>query len=139
MTFAVELYGTAIERAYALANADESAGRERAAVHRFADRTGLVALRDAVGAFLDGTELDEAVRARVMEERSVTDDLDWSPEDGAPGLWCTDIVSGTERYVEFAAEATAGLPRWTVWPASTPPGCANNSTCQATSPAEAWP
>ena len=30
--FAVELYGTAIERAYATANADESAGRERAAV-----------------------------------------------------------------------------------------------------------
>jgi len=82
MTFAVELYGTAIERAFALANADESAGRERAAVRRFADRTGLVALRDAVGAFLDGTELGEAVRARVMEELSVTDDLDWSPEDG---------------------------------------------------------
>ncbi|MGD0109596.1 MAG: hypothetical protein ABSC06_37055 [Rhodopila sp.] len=191
--FAVELYGAAIERAYALANAEESAGRERAAVHRFADRTGLIALRDAVSAFLDGTELGEAVRARVMEELSVTDDLDWSPEDRvafgalaeevalltvdpgaadvelsddvgdllaeddsvgnplrafaadpsapaalaaralawhehiryglwriaepvpAPGLWCTDIVSGSERYVEFPAEATAGLPRWTVW------------------------
>ena len=79
--FAVELYGTAIERAYATANADESAGRERAAVHRFADRTGLIALRDAVSAFLDGTELGEAVRARVTEELSVTDDLDWLPED----------------------------------------------------------
>jgi hypothetical protein len=33
----------------------------------------------------------------------------------APGLRCTDIVSGAERYVEFPAEATAGLPRWTVW------------------------
>ncbi len=33
----------------------------------------------------------------------------------APGLWCTDIVSGTVRYVEFPAEATAGLARWTVW------------------------
>ena len=191
--FAVELYGTAIERAYATANADESAGRERAAVDRFADRTGLIALRDAVSAFLDGTELGEAVRAQVTEELSVTDDLDWSPEDRvafgklaeevalltvdpgpddaempgdvedtlaeddspgtplrafaadpsapaalaaralawhehiryglwrigepvpAPGLWCTDIVSGTERYVEFPAEATVGLPRWTVW------------------------
>ena len=191
--FAVELYGTAIERAYAAAKVDESAGRERAAVHRFADRTGLIALRDAVSAFLDGTELGEAVRAEVTEELSVTDDLDWSPEDRAafgklaeevawltvdpgaddaempgdvedmpaeddstgtplrafaadpsapaaltaralawhehiryglwriaepvpaPGLWCTDIVSGTERYVEFPAEATVGLPRWTVW------------------------
>ena len=50
-------------------------------MNRFADRTGLVALRDAVGAFLDGTGLGEAVRARVTEELSVTDDVDWSPED----------------------------------------------------------
>jgi hypothetical protein len=191
--FADDLYGPAIERAYATASADESAARERAAVRRFADRTGLVALRDAVSTFLDGNELGEAVRARVTEELSVTDDLDWSPEDRvafgelaeeiallaadpgqdevetpddagdlladddhpgtplrafaaelstpaalaaralawhehihyglwriddpvpAPGLRCIDIVSGTERYVEFPAEASAGLPRWTVW------------------------
>ena len=79
--FAVDLYGTAIERAYATASADETAARERAAVHRFADRTGLVALRDAVSAFLDGTELGDAVQAQVTEELSVTDDLDWLPED----------------------------------------------------------
>jgi hypothetical protein len=190
--FADDLYGVAIERAYATACADETATRERAAVHRFADRAGLVALKDAVSAFLDGTELGEAVRAQVTEELSVTDDLDWSPEDrvafgklaeeiawltvdpgqgedetpggigdlladddpGTPlrafaadlstpaalaaralawhehihyGLWriddpvpgpglrCIDIISGTERYVEFPAEATTGLPRWTVW------------------------
>ena len=191
--FAVDLYGTAIERAYATASADETAARERAAVHRFADRTGLVALRDAVSAFLDGTELGDAVQAQVTEELSVTDDLDWLPEDRvafgklagelalltvdpgqdedetpddigdllpdddppgtplrafganpstpaalaaralawhehihyglwriddpvpAPGLRCIDIVSGTERYVEFPAGVTAGLPRWTVW------------------------
>ena len=191
--WAGDLYGAAIERAYAAACADETAARERAAVRRFADRTGLVAVRDAVSAFLDDTELGEAVRARVTEELSVTDDLDWSAEDRvgfgelaeeiawltadpgqdevetpddigdlladddpagtplrafaadpstpaalaaralawhehihyglwridepvpAPGLRCTDIVSGTERYVEFPAEATAGLPRWTVW------------------------
>jgi hypothetical protein len=162
-------------------------------VRRFADRTGLIALTAAVSAFLDGTELGEAVQTQVTEELSVTDDLDWSPEDQAafgklaeelalltvdtghdeeetaddvedllaeddpagtplrvfaadsstpsalaaralawhehihyglwrtddpapaPGLWCTGIVSGTERYVEFPAEAIAGLPRWTVW------------------------
>ena len=50
-------------------------------MQRFADRTGLVALRDAVSAFLDGTDLGEAVRARVTEELSVTDDVDWSPEE----------------------------------------------------------
>jgi hypothetical protein len=192
--FACDLYGAAIERAYATACADETAARERAAVQRFADRTGLVALRDAVSAFLDGTDLGEAVRARVTEELSVTDDVDWSPEERvafgelaeevalltadpgrdedetpddfgdllpddddspgtplrafaadpstpaalaaralawhehihyglwriddpvpAPGLRCIDILSGTERYVEFPAEATTGLPRWTVW------------------------
>ena len=190
--FASDLYGAAIERAYATARADETAARERAAVDRFADRTGLVALGDAVGAFLDGTGLGEAVRAQVTEELSEADDLDWSPEDRAsfgklaeelalltvnpghdedetldevedllteddllcplrafaadpstpralaaravawhehihyglwriedpvpaPGLRCIDIVSGTARYVEFPAEATAGLPRWTVW------------------------
>ena len=191
--FAVDLYGAAIERAHAMASADEAAARERAAVHRFADRTGLVALRDAVSAFLDGTDFGEAVQARVIEELSVTDDLDWSPEDRvafgklaeeialltvdpgqdedetqddirdlladddpsgtplrafaadpstpaalaarantwheyahyglwriddpvpAPGLRCIDIVSGIERYVEFPAEAAAGLPRWMVW------------------------
>jgi len=191
--FAADLYGAAIERAYATASSDESAARERAAVRRFADRTGLVALKDAVSAFLDGTELGEAVRAQVTEELSATDDLDWSPEDRvafgklaeelalltvdpghdgdetpddvedlladddspctplrvfaadpstppvlaaralawhehiryglwriddpvpAPGLRCIDIVSGAERYAEFPAEATAGLPRWTVW------------------------
>ena len=79
--FAVDLYGTATERAYAKASAEESADGERAAVHRFADRTGLIALRDAFSAFLDGTELGEAVQARVTEELSVTDDVDWSPAD----------------------------------------------------------
>ena len=84
--FAADLHGAAIERAYATACADETAARERAAVHRFADRTGLVAFKDAVSAFLDGTELGEAVRARVTEELSVTDDVDWSPE-GPGGVW----------------------------------------------------
>jgi hypothetical protein len=33
----------------------------------------------------------------------------------APGLWCTDINSGATRYVEFPAELTGRMPRWTVW------------------------
>ncbi|MGE5290024.1 MAG: hypothetical protein ACM3ML_23125 [Micromonosporaceae bacterium] len=32
----------------------------------------------------------------------------------APGLWCTDIVSGVTRYAEFPAELTGGMPRWAV-------------------------
>ena len=40
----------------------------------------------------------------------------WRIDDPVPGpgLRCIDIISGTERYVEFPAEATTGLPRWTV-------------------------
>jgi hypothetical protein len=83
--FAADLYGAAIERAYATAGADESAVRERAVLRRFADRTDLIALKDAVSAFRDGTELGEAVRARVTEDLSVTDDLDWSADDRVVG------------------------------------------------------
>ena len=205
--FAGDLHGAAIERAYATACADETAARERAAVHRFADRTGLVAFKDAVSAFLDGTELGEAVRARVTEELSVTDDVDWSPEDRvAFGKLAEEISwltvdpgqdedetpprsgptrrrtspgrpssappraalrlrpkagrnSGSmSRFLRCSAEHPgrpheAGSGRtWrrccgssstrpTSWPpmarlASTPPGSAGNSTCQAISPTE---
>ena len=79
--FAGDLYGAAIERAYATACADETTARERAACTGSPTARALVALRDAVSAFLDGTELGEAVRARVTEELSVTDDVAWSPED----------------------------------------------------------
>lgn len=33
----------------------------------------------------------------------------------APGLWCTEILSGLTRYVHFPAEIADDLPRWTVW------------------------
>ena len=186
--FAAHLYGVAIEQAR-----EKSGEPERAVLSRFADRSGLIALRDAVSAFLVGTELGAAVQTRVSEELLAAGDLDWTPgqrtafgklaqelalltvdpehdeddlpddardllaEDDpsgtplrafaadpstppalaararawaehvhyglwridepvpSPGLWCTDIVSGTERYVEFPAEATALLPRWSVW------------------------
>ena len=191
--FAADLYGAAIAKVYAKASQAEATDAERAALRRFADRSGLIALRDAVGAFLAGTELGQAVQAQVTEELSAAEDIDWPPGDRvafgklaeelalltatlagdrddtpddvgdlrsdddpsgtplrafaanastpsalaaglrpgtstfatacggsttpvpAPGLWCTDIVSGTVRYVEFPAEATAGLARWTAW------------------------
>ncbi len=214
--YAAEVYGLAISAAYAQASeAGQGEGegegkgegdgkgegegkgeRERAAVARFADRSRLTALRDAVGAFLAGTELGQAVKDRVAGELSETEDVDWDPADRAafgklaeevawltvnpaqdddgdlpeddadllagdeedasgtplmafaadpstppalaamaaawyerihyglwrishpvpdPGLWCTELASGTVRYVEFPPEATAGLARWTVW------------------------
>jgi hypothetical protein len=210
--FAAEVYGAAISAAYALADEAEPGERERehAAVARFADRSGLTALRDAIAGFLAGTELGQEVQARVSTELPDADDVDWPaddlaafgklaeeiawltvnpardsadlpeddedllpdddadllPEDDAdlltdeddasgtplmafsadpstppalaagaaawyehihyglwrivdpvpaPGLWCTELVSGTVRYVEFPPEATARLARWTVW------------------------
>ena len=198
--FAAEVYGAAISAAYALADEAEPGERERehAAVARFADRSELTALRDAIGAFLAGTELGQEVQARVSDELPDADEVDWAADDRAafgklaeeiawltvnperdeddvdlltdeddvdlltdeedasgtplmafsadpstppalaaraaawyeyihyglwrivdpvpaPGLWCTELVSGTVRYVEFPPEATAGLARWTVW------------------------
>ena len=200
--YAGEIYGLAISAACAQADesepgqADGEGDRVRAAVARFTDRSRLTALRDAIGAFLAGTELGQAVQDRVSSELPDAEDLDWDPadreafgklaeevawltvdpsqdddgdlpEDDAdplasdeedasgtplmafaadpstppalaamatawyqhvhyglwriddpapdPGLWCTDLASGTVRYVEFPPEATAGLARWTVW------------------------
>jgi len=33
----------------------------------------------------------------------------------APGVWCTDLVSGTRRYVQFPAEVIDGAAPWSVW------------------------
>ena len=68
--FAGDLYGAAIERAYATACADETAARERAAVRRFADRTGLIA--PAGAQHEDHAEVSRAAwRDRVGVERPV--------------------------------------------------------------------
>ena len=33
----------------------------------------------------------------------------------SPGVWCTDLVSGTRRYAWFPAEVIDGAPPWSVW------------------------
>ena len=33
----------------------------------------------------------------------------------SPGVWCTDLVSGTRRYAQFPAEVIDGAPPWSVW------------------------
>src|SRR5580692_10773272 len=83
--YAAEIYGTAISAAYAQAGeAGPGEGeRERAAVARFTDRSGLTALRDALGVFLAGTELGQAVQERVSSELPDADDVDWDPADRA--------------------------------------------------------
>ncbi|HUY49399.1 MAG TPA: hypothetical protein VMV92_27355 [Streptosporangiaceae bacterium] len=96
---AAERYGVAIEEAYAHVNDESAAGgcpcglgapwqeccgpRERAALSRFADRSGLIALSDAVSAYLATSGYGRAVDDRVAETLPPTEDLDWSPAERA--------------------------------------------------------
>jgi tetratricopeptide (TPR) repeat protein len=206
---AAELYGALLEEAFSKAHAEPPTGgcpcglgaawqdccepRVRAALSRFADRSGMTALSDAVSAYLTSSGYGQAVEDGVSEWLSAADDLGWKPAeraalgalaaevallsaslagDGeaddtndpsgsadeddtdtplaafaadpavpgelaaraaiwrehihyglwrvddpcpAPGLWCTDIVSGVTRYVGFPAELTREMPRWAVW------------------------
>jgi hypothetical protein len=52
------------------------------------------------------TERDEHVRYGVWQVP------DPSP---APGVWCTELVSGTHQYVHFPPEAIDGALPWSVW------------------------
>ncbi|MFI5068569.1 MAG: hypothetical protein ACHP9Z_31955, partial [Streptosporangiales bacterium] len=33
----------------------------------------------------------------------------------APGVWCTELVSGLRRYTQFPAAALDGVAPWSVW------------------------
>src|SRR5450756_340937 len=33
----------------------------------------------------------------------------------SPGVWCTDLVSGTQRYAQFPTEVIDGAPPWSAW------------------------
>jgi hypothetical protein len=169
-----EIYAAGLERLFQSA---EPADSERAALDRFADRSALIALREAFGEFLDRTEWGKLVARRVAdklaeagglppderetfielcseiasvaatpdghdEERetplrafardpSVPADIAsvaaawndhahyglWQIADpvAAPGVWCTDLVSGRPLYVQFPPEVIAEAPPWTVW------------------------
>lgn len=196
---AAEHYGGTIEEAYVHVNDDEPGRpcpcglaaswqeccgpRESAALDRFADRSGMIALRETIGAYLTGSDFGRAVDAQVDEWLSYANELDWQPADlaaygelaadaalltagrsadddepgddadcpltavaadpatpaelaarattwhdhlhyglwrigdprAAPGLWCTDLISGLTRYVEFPPSIVSDMPRWTVW------------------------
>lgn len=189
---AAEIYAATVARAY---EDTEPGELERAALERFAGRSGLVALRDAIGGYLEQTTWGEIVRNRVEEDLAKVADEDWPPADheafaaltfeaalssagdrdgddgdmdpdevierdrqegpeetaltafaadpsvppalaarasawarhaqcgvwqladpvAKPGVWCTDLVSGTRRYAEFPAAALDAAPPWTVW------------------------
>ncbi len=170
---AAGIYAEALVKAYAQAAPGE---RERAALTRFGDRSGLEAFRAAIDAFLSRTQWGAIVRKWADAERSrlaakywqaaerdhvdalavefavtypVAGDLadtpvqafaadpatpgelaarasEWDqhvrfgiwqvPEPtAAPGVWCTELVSGLRRYAQFPAPALAGAAPWSVW------------------------
>ncbi len=39
----------------------------------------------------------------------------------APGVWCTDLVSGTRRYAQFPKHLPDEAAPWAVWPAALVP------------------
>jgi hypothetical protein len=101
---ATEQYGTAIERIHEQADGGEqgdasdagdtgaTAGgvsadpdRGRAALARFSDRSGLLALYDALGKYLAGTEHGKHLQATLDHHRKAVLDMGW-PEGEAQGF-----------------------------------------------------
>jgi hypothetical protein len=84
-----ETYAAALEQLYQ--SADPSEG-ERAALDRYADRSALVALREAFGQFLDRTEWGELVARRVAGELAEATSL--SPDERETFIeLCSEIAS----------------------------------------------
>ncbi len=75
---AAEIYADAVARAFGEAEPGE---RDRAALARFADRSGLAALRAAIGAFLDRTDWGEAVRKKAAADRAALEREYWQPAE----------------------------------------------------------
>jgi tetratricopeptide repeat protein len=126
---AAERYGMAIEEAYAHVNDGQPTGgcpcgqgapwqeccgpRERAALSRFTDRSGLIALSDAVGAYLATSGYRRAVGDGVAESLPPADDLDWEPAERA-ALGASSISLASACSSGFCKEkyAPSGSSRW---------------------------
>jgi hypothetical protein len=180
---AAEIYAEAVARAHGEAEPGE---RERTALARYADQSGIDELRAAIGSFLDRTDWGENVRKQADAERAALEKEYWQPADRTafdalalelaiklpadggdapgsawaddpvdtalrafaadprvpgelaarasvwddhvhyglwqlpdpepePGVWCTDLVSGTRRYAKFPASALDEAVSWAVW------------------------
>jgi hypothetical protein len=181
---AAEVYADALGRAHGQA---EPGDRERAALARYADRSGIDVLREELCAFLDRTDWGETVRKRAAAGRARLEKEYWGPTEhdvfealaaevavkypddsvsddsgvaragglantalrtfaadpkvpaelsarasewddhvhygvwqlpdpiGAPGVWCTDLVSGARRYAQFPAALPGEAAPWSVW------------------------
>lgn len=77
---ATEQYGVAIERAYeSLGDADAGDDDgDRAVLARFGDRSGLLALYEALGKYLAGTEHGKHLQATLDHHRKAVLDMGWA-------------------------------------------------------------
>jgi hypothetical protein len=77
---ATEQYGTAIERIYELDGTGQGQASEadRAALARFGDRSGLLALYGALGKYLAGTEHGAHLQATLDHHRKAVLDMGWA-------------------------------------------------------------
>ena len=84
---ATEQYGTAIERIHesGLAAAGEAGDRDRAALARFSDRTGLNTLYSELGKYLAGTHHGAHLQATMDAHRKAVLDMGWK-EGAAQGF-----------------------------------------------------
>jgi hypothetical protein len=183
------IYAVMLREAAGLAH---PGARERAALERFADRSGLAEVKRAVVAFMDRTKWRELVQNRAADDLALVPSKNLPPagqkecaalafeaavrgaEDGIagltakqlielyrdghrpktaltefaadpgspavlarraadwashahhglwqlmdpsmqPGVWGTDLASGTRRYIQFPPGTLNGSARWTVW------------------------
>ena len=68
-------------------------------------------------AFAAAPETPAGLAARASERDKHVRYGIWQVADpsSAPGVWCTDLVSGMSRYAEFPARVIDGAPPWSVW------------------------
>jgi len=68
-------------------------------------------------AFAAATETPAELAARATERDEYVRHGVWQVADPSPspGVWCTDLVSGTRRYAQFPAGVIDGAPLWSVW------------------------
>lgn len=85
------------------------------------DVPGLAGADDPPGTALRAFAADSRVPGEFAVRASVWDDHVhygiWQLRDPvpAPGVWCTDLVSGTRRYAQFPASALESAAPWAVW------------------------
>jgi hypothetical protein len=70
-----------------------------------------------IRAFAAAAEAPAELAARAIERDEYLRYGIWqvAGPSPSPGIWCTDLITGTRRYAQFPAEVIDSLPPWSVW------------------------